>query len=339
MLTGAGGYRTWSGGLAWNRIRVGLRRRPSAGVLAMALVIAMGVQSARSQGGEPDKAAATTVPGVTVIAPKPFDAKAVPPAVLQDFVKSHSAPTRLGQLARWREPVCPTTVGLPPEFNAYVTERVKAVAANIGAPTRAPACRTNVEIIFTTQPQALLDSLRQKAPQLLGFHYPAQLRRLATVRHPIQAWYATATRGSGNNSEFTAAGAGQDPSSEAFLDDSCCPTPGGSAGSRLTAGVASELAAVVVVVDPSQLRDAPIGAIADQVAMMTLAEVDAETACGEIPSILDLTAATCAAPTRPEAITAADLAYLKALYKANLSQLIWAERDSIIDRMRADGGR
>jgi hypothetical protein len=56
----------------------------------------------------------------------------------------------------------------------------------------------------------------------------------------------------------------------------------------------------------------PLGAISDYIAMLTLSQVRLIDGCGELPSILDLMASACKRE-KPRSITAADLAYLRAL--------------------------
>src|SRR5690348_3200166 len=72
--------------------------------------------------------------------------------VLQKFVGSMAAPTRLaGKMARWKEAICPVTVGLKPAFVQFINRRLKEVAVQVGAPvTDRASCRTNIEIVFTT---------------------------------------------------------------------------------------------------------------------------------------------------------------------------------------------
>ena len=98
----------------------------------------------------------TTVSGLTVAAP----ARAAPPTqtLLHQYVRSHGfAGVRIGQLARWSDPVCPVAIGLDPAFNAFVVKRVNEIAARAGAPMpdKQP-CQPNIEILFTPNPQAFL---------------------------------------------------------------------------------------------------------------------------------------------------------------------------------------
>lgn len=55
--------------------------------------------------------------------------------------------------------------------------------------------------------------------------------------------------------------------------------------------------------------------------------------CGELPSIADLLAKDCAGHERPRAITAGDIAYLRALYRQDLRRQYSLERNVILDDM------
>jgi hypothetical protein len=77
--------------------------------------------------------------------------------VVQGFVQSFAAPTRLiGKIARWEDGICPITVGIPAGFAKFVTQRVKDVAAKVGAPVDGSnSCEHNIAIVFTAKPQGL----------------------------------------------------------------------------------------------------------------------------------------------------------------------------------------
>jgi hypothetical protein len=104
------------------------------------------------------------VPEVTVIAPRPPTAEELAGEAVPNFIASHATPsTVIHQVMRWRNGICPVTSGLSPAFDAFVSARVLAVAAAVGAPHAADEkCSHNVEILFTTQPQQVLDELAKK---------------------------------------------------------------------------------------------------------------------------------------------------------------------------------
>ena len=306
----------------------------------------------------PQNSPSTPLPGVTVVAPHRNAADPAALPMVRDFVKAHGAPSQIGQLARWTQNICPATVGLPPAFNAFVTRRVREVAAEVGAPVKAgERCQTNIQIIFTSEPQKVVDGLRDKAPVLLGAKFPAQAKRIATVSHPIQAWYALdvsgqsgsqsfgagqTTGGSGGASEGMGSGmmsmgmgsAGR--SGGTSMDFFGGGSPSGTMGTRLNEGRQSQFGAVIVVADANRASDYDVGPIADYVALLALSQTNSQDACGGLPSITDLLATTCEATVRSEKLTDEDLAYLKALYATNPSNALWVQQANITERMRDD---
>ncbi|HZZ30736.1 MAG TPA: hypothetical protein VFE10_01990 [Phenylobacterium sp.] len=265
--------------------------------------------------------ASPTVEAMTVVAPKAEQDKL--PALVNRFVEAHSATSRIDQLSRWAGPVCPQTGGLSTPFDAYVTGRVKAVAASVGAPidkrpNRNFPCKTNLLIVFTTTPQTLMDDVRKHHPQMLGFHYAAQAQRLAIVNSPIQAWYMTGTAPEGGNVE---------------VDDEFHRLPDGSAGSRLTSRIASQFMGVLVVIDANKIIGHQIGAIADSAAMLSLAHASQIKGCSALPTILDFLNPDCPAASDPPGLTRYDVAYLKGLYSINPEEHLSAQRSEIGSRI------
>src|SRR5690242_11684469 len=67
--------------------------------------------------------------------------------VIDTFVKSLAAPAPLsGKITRWEDGVCPITVGLRPAATKFVSDRLRAVARDVGAPVGRDGCTPNVEI-------------------------------------------------------------------------------------------------------------------------------------------------------------------------------------------------
>ncbi len=285
------------------------RRTLSLALLAVALGMPVNAQ--------PAPQSSTTVESLTVTGTKtlPDDL----PAIVSKFVQSHGAPSRIGQLSRWTAPICPKVEGLSDPFNAWVARRERQVAAGVGAPVdRHAGCKPNLLIVFTTKPQELLDNVRKHQPQMLGFHYAAQTQELATFSHPFQAWYITGTAPQGG---------------QVVMDTEFGPTPGGTAGSRLTSRITSQFVGALVVMDSTQAVGHQIGAIADHVAMLSLAHASQVSGCSELPSILDFLNPDCRADIDVETITAYDTAYLKGLYSVSPIEYLAAQRSEIASRM------
>ena len=86
---------------------------------------------------------------------------------------------------------------------------------------------------------------------------------------------------------------------------------GGGSGSGIGIGI------VILVVDTTKVVGYSIGTIADYLAMLSLSVAQSPDHCDPLPSILDLMSSSCGAREKPTAITAGDLAFLKALYYKN----------------------
>jgi hypothetical protein len=256
----------------------------------------------------------------------PAKAQPVSDQAINDFVDSHAAVTHLGKIARWEDPVCPQVTGLPANFTKFITKRVREVAAQVGAPVDPDEtnCKSNIEVVFTATPQDLLNSIREKQPIMLGYYdNSSQADEMAKVKHVIQAWHATQQVDLRGNKVI----------------DSKTPTqPNGirslnltsSDGRRTGDGVRSTYFRGVVVADPGKLVDYEIGALADHIAMLALAQPASLDVCQELPSVLDMTNPTCRKDKPVKALTKADIGYLQGLYKTlQSSASLQLQKDSI----------
>jgi hypothetical protein len=192
----------------------------------------------------------------------------------------------------------------------------------VGAPAaNLDNCHPNVNIVFTSHPQQFMDDVARNRPKVLGYHYVAQRRRMATFSRGIQSWYMTASRDSNGA-----------PSLDSTTGGAIVAASAQSA-SWIYSRYTSEFAHVLVVVDADMLGDYPLKAVTDYVALLTLTRTKALDGCNQLPSILDLLSATCGERARPPTITAADTAYLKGLYSSELNKFQNLEKAEIHDRM------
>jgi hypothetical protein len=259
----------------------------------------------------------------------PAAAQPVSDAAIGNFVDNHSAISRLGKIARWEDGVCPNVTGLPANFAKFIAKRIRDAATTAGAPVNADeSCKPNIDIVFTTKPQGLLDSIRAKDPVLLGYYdNTSQADEMAKVTRTIQAWHATQTvdaRGhalvdSRNNASGAAA-----QSSNAQ----------NSFGNRLGDGLHSSYYHAIIVADPGKLGDYEIGTLADHIAMLALAQPAADDACADLPSILDMTSPQCHKDAPAKMMTAADTGYLRGLYQADPGASLRTQKDGIVFRIK-----
>lgn len=235
------------------------------------------------------------------------------------FVDSHAVRTRIGQLARWHEPICVRAGGLPLEMNARIAFRVMDIAESLGIPTnRAELCRPNVRIAFTGEPQRMVDRAERRNSQVIGFHYASQRDRIMEVRQPVQAWYVTTTRTDG---------------SSGTIDQAGVSAPGGRPDSRLSNSVSSGLAHVLVVADTRHVVGEEADSIAQLLAFLALAQTPVAETCDDTATILNLMNPACPPSRRPVALTEYDIAYLRALYGVDPERGPQLQRGSIVQRM------
>jgi hypothetical protein len=281
--------------------------------------------------------------------------------VTTQFAKSHGAASAaVHQIGRWRMDVCPGVTGLQPAASAFVSRRVTEIARSVGAPTRKAGkdgkdCTVNVKIVFTSEPQQLLDHVAKAYPDLLG---SSRSPGDAISRHAIQSWYVTGTKVDGWNSIATGSLASMLTGLQMGVDAS---TPGGAiasdgarvdpaygtgftgfgrSGSYFSKGFASELLQVFVVVDTGKVAGNSLSSISDYIAMLALTRMNALDGCNTLSSIIDLLSSGCSDRQKPQTLTDADTAYLKALYSSNLEMNLNLEQGDIRDRMvKAISGR
>jgi hypothetical protein len=243
---------------------------------------------------------------------------------------------RLGKIARWEVGLCPVATGLKPELLSFIVGRLKDLAAKVGAPVNpSPTCRHNVEIVFSPAPQVLLDYLRKNKADYLGYHANnEQADALAKVTHPIQGWYTTATIDANGSTQVDLKKRGMpycldEPECRIILD----VVPAAVTGSRLTNGLHSGFLNIIIVADRNKLLDREIGALADYIAFLILAQPGSQDDCQPLPTILNLMVPGCGtAPARE--ISEADLDYLRGLYHMTPDALLAAQKGEIAYQMK-----
>jgi hypothetical protein len=259
----------------------------------------------------------------------------IPDAILHDFIRSYTAASPAsGKVARWRTGICPIATGLPQTANKLITDRLWQVAAMVGAPVgAAESCKPNIDIVFTLKPQVLLNQVRTKTPVLLGYHDVAQEKDLATVTRPVQAWYTTQSvdlRGT-TYVDDRLRNHGGFYYGNIFIPDARVTNV---TGSHLGDGVSSELYHVIVIVDLPKVDGHTLGAIADYVAMLSLAQTQAFGVCQPVASITNLVSAPCDGTVQAKSITANDLAYLHGLYRIDPRKSFQEQQSDIAYEMK-----
>ena len=272
--------------------------------------------------------ASPEIPDVTVTTPAPPTDQELAGPGLYEFIVHHATVRFVntgttGNLARWRggrQSICPLTEGLTPEYNAFVTARLRALAAYVGAPVQSdPQCKSNVQILFTNNPQAKMDAIIKWATVYFRNRYTGGTRDLIEFRsdHAIQGWYMTTSGGAiVLTTDVALVGLDVLPVWPQITQNYSAIA---ATGTRLGggSGSGSGIGIVILVVDTTKVVGYSMGAIADYLGMLTLSVVQSPDHCDPLPSILDLMSSSCGTREMPTAITAGDLAFLKALYYKN----------------------
>ncbi len=255
---------------------------------------------------------------------------------IKAFVETRAMPTfQTGKVPRWETGICSVTVGLRPQARNFITQRVKDVAAKAGAPvSNLKSCEPNIEIVFTTAPQALLDGVLREHQFYLGYHdNSSQAVELARFSGPIEARYTTQTVDVHNVAKLDAGGPGlKTGTHRSFFTDSDGTGP-------LADGHRSAFYHVIIIVDPSRVADREIGSLADYIAYVALTQTKSLKVCALLPSVLDMFADECIRATQAAGISSVDLSYLQGVYRLTGDRSFSNQEQEIAYQMRqAMGG-
>jgi hypothetical protein len=249
--------------------------------------------------------------------------------VFHKFLKGFVAPTEVtGKIAFWKRRICPHVLGQNSHFNTFIAQRIKYVALAAGARVNTEAsCTPNVEVVFTTTPQALLDNVRRHDVFWLGYaESTAQLDQLATVTRPIQAWYTTETTDA-NGMRFTDSAILSSVNGQAQFE----PAAFASTGSRINNGIESGFKHILIVVDSTKLAGQKIVPLADYIALLALTQVSSLDTCQPLISIVNILAKDCGQVE--DGLTQFDIAYLQGLYKMSADKGLMFQRNDIASVM------
>ena len=283
----------------------------------IASVLSSAASAALAQPAPP--AASTTVAPVTVEAaakPKVIEKQS------QSFVLGYAATpnAEIDQIGRWHDPVCVQVMGLIDAQAAAIKARIEEVAKQVGLPAARPSCTANVEIVFSDNPQAVMDQVAREREYLLGYYHRHEHDRLKKVTRPIQAWYVTATRGEGGSIAGALFGgvSGIQVRTD-VIDDPENPPPASCGDSpHFTACLKSEFRNVFIVADTKTLEGKGAGLLSDYLVMLGLSQPKSLDGCNALPSVIDLFApSACPGRDTPDGLTQADAAYLTALYMSD----------------------
>lgn len=271
-----------------------------AGVMGLTMLVA-GTDQGQSQ---PIEAAQTTELEDIVVQGRRIDER------VRGFIDEVvAAPTGRGP-ARWRDNICVGVANLRGEAAQYLADRVSEVAIDIGLEPGEPGCQPNILIIGTDDGAAMargLVSARRNVfwPGGSGMNRSrAALEAFQANDHPVRWWHISLPVDS-----QTGALAVRLPGEDA-------PMVAKTTSGRLRTTIRNDLGRVIIIVDMSKADGLDLRQIADYSAMVAFSQVDPDADTEDYDSILSLFRR----PQTTPHITEWDMAYLKALYSAELNQ-------------------
>lgn len=216
----------------------------------------------------------------------------------ETFVRQVAPAPVQGQLGRWYQPICPTVMGMSEELNARVAARIRAVAAEVGAPVAKSECAGNILVAFSANAAAQFEEIRRDKPWLVESIPLPDWQALRKSRAPVLWWSATVTESIDGNQIGME---GFKPILRQFR------------ASRVSTLTRARRGGAIVLVDAARSAGASLEAVADYAAFVVLSGTRFARPGGATGGILDLFDAK--PEQRPTEISDTDLAYLKGLYR------------------------
>jgi hypothetical protein len=224
-------------------------------------------------------------------------------------------------LKRWNHPMCPLVAGLPQTQAEFMLARISDIARRASVPLGNERCQANFYIVATSDPEQLLHSWKQRDRNLYGSAMPGQVRRFLDHDRPVRVWY---------NASFEEGSGGPLSPQASDLGTNYVPTNRRSKATRLQFNDIMVFGSVIVVINLQRVQGLTYGQLTDYVAMLGLAQPDADADLGSAPSILQLFSAHPPQPL-PQTLSDWDVQFLRALYATE--QTSFTQRNQIIQMM------
>ena len=228
-------------------------------------------------------------------------------AMIRNFVTDVSQPANNRGLARWNGPVCVGAVNLRSEVGQYVIDRISDVARELEVEAGEPGCRPNVLIVAAVDGAGLASALVEDRPRNFDLRHNGTdagtraFRNFRTGDQPVRWWQISMPVNSENGARAVRLPGDEQPPSIRVVS-----------ASRLRTQIRDDLVRSIIIVDVERLAGANVVQLADYLALVALAQVDAEADTAPYPTILNLFADPASAPA---GLTDWDRSYLTALYE------------------------
>jgi hypothetical protein len=277
-----------------------------------AVVLCLLTPAAAQEGAAPPEASDIIVVGRTT------------EEAVRAFVGEMSAPSRgADQLARWDRRVCPGVAGLRARYARPLIDRLAQRAHDVDLDVGEPGCRPNILIVVSTDPDAVARDLYDNHRRALGyFDNPGAATRgrdalRATFLNsdaPVRWWHVS-NAASATGQQIERRSIMPCRGSDVLDLMHCYPANAMGGVSRLRATTRQDFGGAFIIVDANRLSEIgfDFNALADYLAMVSLAQLDPAADVSSYPSVLNLWRADDEAA---HVLTDWDLAYLRGLYSS-----------------------
>lgn len=212
--------------------------------------------------------------------------------------------------ARWRDNICVGVANLRGEAAQYMADRVSEVAMDIGLEPGEPGCQPNILIIGTDDGAAMAQGL-VAARRNVFWPGGSGMSRSRSALEAFQAndkpvrWWHISLPVNSQTGDIAVRLPGDEP-----------PRVAKTTSGRLRTTIRNDLSRVIIIVDMGKADGLDMRQIADYAAMVAFSQVDPDADTEKYDSILNLFGQ----PQTTPHLSEWDMAYLKALYGAELNQ-------------------
>lgn len=248
---------------------------------------------------------------------------------IDHYVDQLTAVQSDGQLGRFLAPICPKVLGLLPGEGDLVEQRMRKVAAAVGAPVAPEKCQANIFVLIGSDKRASIEGVRKQYPGLVDGVPTASLKALETSPGPAASWQVVGLVGAdGMPLASVRTSEGSDPvrvvKSFGWI-------------SRISRLTKPQFLVSIVVIETKALNGVDTRQLADYAVMRTLAPTDTthKTAVAA-PSIVKLFDAGVTPEIAPASVTWWDVAFLKALYSTDNEVNAAQQRGDIAHKMQKE---
>lgn len=235
--------------------------------------------------------------------------------IVRDFVGDITEPGKGGQVARFDRKVCPGVVGARANVAQALIDRIAARAMGVGLTIGEPGCRANILVLVTPDAQRFTPDFVRQNHTLFGVWQDGQTRGAEALEafqktaRPVRWWHVTQS--------VTDRGEVLPPSNPTGGDGfDGVPVANVTNSGRLRSGIRQDFNRVIIVVDATQSAAAPFTALADYIAMVSLAQIDPNANVNDAPTILNLFGEIAKGSRPHNGMTDWDVSYLEGLYGA-----------------------